>query len=448
MKKCEIKGFWRRNGGNVAVMFAMMLVPIAWVVSLAIDSSRQVSTKRHIAFAADAASLAGARAMENATLTDDEIKGLAKKFYLAQLDTTFGDLTCHEANVAVDRPARTVEVDGTCDVPTIFPVLTTDKVPVRSESTAQAKVTQLELALVIDVSTSLSAAQITELKAAAKDFVATLLTPGTADRVRISVVPFAYSVNAGIYGNKAMQRVDLDDVAGDGVDKVCVVQRQGAQEFTDASPIVGHLVDDGSHYGESLADMCPDEGVMPLTNQAATINSLIDDLPSGVVAGYSDIEVFALTGTAGHVALGWGWYSLSPNWNSVWPAGAQPAAYTDTTTKKVIVLLTDGINNEAYTGDFIHALNAQLKTDQMCTRIQDDSTIQIYAINYLPVDTASFTHFLGLPIPAAWSRFDPVTLLRHCASSDDHYFQVTAGMDYEAIFGRIAAALSKTRLVG
>lgn len=447
MKNSGFRGFLRRNGGNVAIIFAMMLVPIAWVISLAIDSSRQVSTKRHIAFAADAASLAGARAMEDGTLTDNEIKGLVKKFYLAQLDTAFGDLVCDEADVAVDRTARTVQVGGSCDVPTIFPVLTTDNVPVRSDAMAQAKITQLELALVLDVSTSMSASQIAELKAAAKDFVASVLTPATADRVRISAVPFAYSVNAGIYGNRALGRADLDDRAGDGTDKVCVSQRQHVQHYyTDAEPISGQRVDDGSAYGQVIVDLCPDDSVMPLTNEAATINSLIDGLPSGT--GYTPEETAALGGTAGHVALSWGWYSLSPNWNSVWPTDARPADYSDQTTKKVIILLSDGQNNELYSGQPFHPWHAQLKASAMCTGIHDDSTIQIYVINYLPVGTPPFTHYMGMAIPPEWAALDPVTLLRHCASSDDHYFQVSPSMDYAAIFGRIATSLQETRIVG
>ena len=442
-----IKGGLLKNvSRQVAIIFALVLVPIALVISLAIDSSRQLSTKRHVGFAADVASLAGARAMEDASITNDDVEDIAKDFYLAQLDTGFGDLTCHDPNITVDRGARTVEVSGSCDVPTIFSGLTTDEVPVGSESTAQAKVDQLELVLLLDLSASMTPAEIAELKAAAKDFVATLLNPATEDRVRIAVVPVAYTVNDGICGDRAMLRWDRGGRVGDGPDMVCVTQRQGDAQYTDAEPIVGQLVDDGDFYGENLRGLCPEAGVMALTNQPDRLTSLIDGLPEnpgGAGPGYS--------ATAGHVAFDWGWYTLSPNWHRVWPADARPNDYSDVTTKKVMILLTDGIFNMAYAHDVWEDIRAQLIAALTCEAIHDNTTIQIYAINYSPSGRdPDDPVMLGPTVmpPGIWQNVDSTVMLQNCASSDDHYFAGTPSMDYSTIFGRIAATLQKTRIVG
>jgi hypothetical protein len=56
-------------------------------------------------------------------------------------------------------------------------------------------------------------------------------------------------------------------------------------------------------------------------------------------------RLVAAGGTGGHLGTAWSWYTLSPNWNSVWPVANRPRAYTETKNKKVAVLMTDGDYN-------------------------------------------------------------------------------------------------------
>ncbi|MEM6653826.1 MAG: pilus assembly protein TadG-related protein, partial [Pseudomonadota bacterium] len=115
--RARVRSLWVQNtSGNVAIFFALALVPLLLIVALSIDSSRQLTAGRHLQSAIDAASLAGARAMEDASKTDAEIEAIAKSSFLANLDTTHDDVNCADATVMVNRGAGTVQVTSDCTI--------------------------------------------------------------------------------------------------------------------------------------------------------------------------------------------------------------------------------------------------------------------------------------------------------------------------------------------
>lgn len=405
MFKESIKRWTQNSSGNVVMIFALVLVPLLLVAAFAVDSARQIGTDRHLQSAIDAASLAGARAMEDSTVTDDEIKAIALESYKANLLTAHKDAECVDAEVTVNRLAGTVQVASNCDVQTLLgESLSPETVSVASVATAKANITKLDLAMMLDVSGSMSGQKLTDLKTAAKTAASNLITPQTGDRVRVSFVSYATSVNAGEYGNAALGRSESDDSDGDGLDKVCVSERTGAAAWNADKPELGKWVGDD-------ADSCPDSSLMPLTNDLSAFDLAIDSL---VADGW----------TAGHLGIAWSWYLIAPEWETIWPADSAPLAKTEPHAIKAVILMTDGQFNTAYEstqGDS----NTQAK--KMCDEMRDEG-ILVYSVAFQAPSSAKET-------------------LEDCAGDSSRFFDASNGEELLDAYAAIASQLSALTLV-
>ncbi|MEL7043212.1 MAG: TadE/TadG family protein [Pseudomonadota bacterium] len=404
--RTRVRSLWVQNtSGNVAIFFALALVPLLLIVALSIDSSRQLTAGRHLQSAIDAASLAGARAMEDASKTDAEIEAIAKSSFLANLDTTHDDVNCADATVMVNRGAGTVQVTSDCTIPTMFgESLTPDTMEVANGAIAKANVTKLDLALMLDVSGSMAGQKLTDLKSAAKTAAQTLITPATGDRVRVSFVSYSTSVNAGAYGNAALGRPENDDSDGDGLDKVCVSERTGAAAWNDDEPELGKWVGDD-------ATSCPDSSLLPLTSNLSTFETEIDKL---VADGW----------TAGHLGVAWSWYLISPEWKDIWPQASEPVPYSDPQTVKAVILMTDGQFNRVYDTSMG---NSSEQAKKMCDEMRDGSVI-VYAVAFQAPSTAKAT-------------------LQDCAGDASRFFDADNGQELLDAYAAIASQLSALTLV-
>lgn len=110
----------------------------------------------------------------------------------------------------------------------------------------------------------------------------------------------------------------------------CVSERTGAEAYTDASPATARV---GFNYDTS-ANVCPAQTILPLSSNKTTLKNLISSLDDG-------------GSTAGQIGAAWGWYTVSPNFNGLWPS-AGAGAFNDRDLMKAVIIMTDGEFNTPY----------------------------------------------------------------------------------------------------
>lgn len=82
--------------------------------------------------------------MEDASLSDAEIREIGNFAFLAQLQSAYTDLDCAAPNVALNRSEKSATVTGNCEVPTLFGagISGHESISVSGASSAVVKVTK------------------------------------------------------------------------------------------------------------------------------------------------------------------------------------------------------------------------------------------------------------------------------------------------------------------
>ena len=394
------------ESGNVAIMFALVLVVLTFTAGMAIDYSRVAHTNSKIAAAADAAALAAGRALLDGRYTDAEIKTLAQAYFQENLsDGGFG--TISNLTVTVNRDNSTVTFDVDADVPmTLTKVMGYDKADLPVSSAVVFEQNDIELSLALDITGSMRGKKLADLKEASNDLIDILMPDaGTSHNVRIGIAPYAAAVNAGPYAANVSNNASIDG---------CVWERTGPQAFTAAAPGSGAYLSAGA----TPRDIDLSEGISFYSCPRATVTPLTDDKR----ALKDDIRALRAGGyTAGHLGAAWASYLISPEWSSIWPASSAPVAYDDTNTIKVALLMTDGIFNTAYQNG---ASNYQAV--EICNSMKNEDVL-VYAVGFQAPSAAQDT-------------------LKSCASTANHYFKADDAEELRSAFIAIAKQLTNLRL--
>ena len=270
-----------------------------------------------------------------------------------------------------------------------------------SEVTKQNK--DLEIALVLDNTGSMAGTKIATLKTAASNFVDTLAnaTAGSTlpHPVKISVVPYTMTVNVGAAYQDASwmsgvmpSEYGADIFSSSGVNRFtllsqmhtawqgCVESRPFPYDTEDTPPSSGATLfvpyfapdepdGSGGYVNNYLSDVSADRykswqirqgdpakytraprtgtngvGYQFGPNAGCIAQPLVrlTDSFSTVKAGINGMVAGGDTNIAAGVM--WGWHTLSPN-----GPFADGAAYSDDTTRKIMVLMTDGENHNVVT---------------------------------------------------------------------------------------------------
>lgn len=172
------------------VVFALtVLLIMLFVGGMAIDLMRYESERSRVQATADAAALAGASMRQTLPATAVVNDWFAK-----------ADLTDSLTGVTVQNGLnfRTVRAETrTVTRPYFMHMLGVDELRSNAAGTAEERRTNVEIALVLDISGSMAGTKMTRLKSAAVEFVENVLGEDTENRVSITVVPYSGQVNIG-----------------------------------------------------------------------------------------------------------------------------------------------------------------------------------------------------------------------------------------------------------
>ncbi len=189
--------------------------------------------------------------------------------------------------------------------------------------------------------------------------------------------------------------------------------------------------------------------ITPLTDQRATIEAAI-----------AAMEPWHRGGTTSNSGLSWGWRSISPQWRGLWSVSdsALPHDYSEPLVEKVVIILTDGVNQMAdndrsgplgsdYTGfgrvgegrilqngtgtAITNIYDAKNELDrrmlETCTAMKS-AGIRLYTITFMVSDD------------------DTRNLFQACATDSDHYFNSPSASELQTTFTQIATELANLRI--
>ncbi|MGI9478127.1 MAG: pilus assembly protein TadG-related protein [Hyphomicrobiaceae bacterium] len=323
MRRTCLERFAGDRKGAVAMLFAGALVPVIAVVGIAVDYSRASNVRVQLQAAADAAAMAGA--VSKTTTTAARTAAAEQSFDANTANLKHGATATRTATPGSDQ----VTVTASATLPTVFMKLVgTSEMTMSTESTVYfgGGTKKLEVALVLDTTgsmngtTSGSTTKLDELKAAVP-MILDVVMPAGSTNTKVAMVPFATYVNVG-----STNTAQLTGRVSPYQYKQCVLERKHGSRPTESAPDINV---DEFWIKTSNSSCSSTKPIIPLTSNRSTIDTAVTSLT-------------ASGSTSGHLGIQWGWHAISPEWSSRWPAGSEPVAYTDATTIKAIVVLTDG----------------------------------------------------------------------------------------------------------
>lgn len=343
----RLRGLSGDTSGSVAIIFALISISLCLFVGAAVDLGRWLQARQQSVAALDAAVLAGARVLQ---LDEQDLTGARAAAQQYFTENTKGRTHVVEETVSFNAADSNTAFTGSNHsfVETTFlnfahisrlPVAAYSKAVLRSGGQSNNEV---EISLMLDVTGSMRGSKIDALKAAATDLVNIVISDSASyNPVRVAIVPFAEGVRLPTSANSKARGANLPSSVQSGGNTYslssCVVERTGTNKYTDVAPGTGNYV--MALYG--TCNLTTDDTVVPLTKDKTLLTTKIANLDLGNT-------------TAGHIGTAWAWYTLSPNWNSLWDASSSARPYGDD-TRKFAILMTDGVYNLQYNNKGVSA---------------------------------------------------------------------------------------------
>lgn len=411
-----IERFSDDRSGAVAIIFTMVLTTIVTLIGGTIDYVRWMQATGKTIHAMDAAVLAGGRMLLLGKTEAAAIQA-AQDFYERNKSD---DLSVDSVTFSIEGTGTRVIAVSDSAVKTAF--LQVAGIPeLRIRETTQALVEvganggqDVEIALMLDTTGSMSGSKMDALKIAAVDLVNIVVWDDQSEFTsRVAVVPFSYYVNVG---RTVFESATNVTPGGSGDSRTCVKEREGTNRYTDATPNGGNgyfKYYTGSYYCK------PQATLLPLTNNKTDLHQRINAMqPTGM--------------TAGHLGTAWAWYALSPNFSSLWPATSQPQSYSKLSEmnenhqpklQKIAILMTDGEYNQKYYGG-----SSATQARELCTAMKAKG-ITVYTV--------------GFAISAGG---EADTTMAQCATASDYYYSADDSDALRRAFRDIAMKIATLRL--
>ncbi len=359
--------FRRAEDGSMLFFSMVVLLIMLFVGGMAIDLMRYEAERTRAQAIADASVLAAASMRQTRPPTQVVQDWFAK----AELSESLTGVTVDNGLNYRSVRAHT----RTATRPYFMQMMGIKELSSDAASTAEERRTNVEIAMVLDISGSMAGTKLTRLKDAAAEFVTNILSEDTENRVSISVVPYNGQVNVG---PDLMSRYNVQgathtksyciDLPSSGVNSVytklampmttAVTQHAWADTFNTSNTSTGWSTSSmAPDFNSNL--WCPSNTTNRVRVHRNDISALTTQIKTLTAVGATSIDA----------GLRWGATMIDPGSRplvtSLANAGIVPAAfrgrpfdYDDEEVLKVIVLMTDGehwpneyVNSAYKTGD-------------------------------------------------------------------------------------------------
>ncbi len=451
----NIYSYWSCTSGAIALMFGLMLPVLVGVAGLSLDYSQAFLVKQRLAQALDAAALAAAASSTDEAVITQKVKDFFEANYPPdKLGVTFDPV--------VTLVGDEIIVTGNAYYNTTFlSVLGIDTINVDASTTVLREVQGVEVVLVMDNTGSMwTNNNIGALRDAASNFVYIMYGIDTddgasadpslldsmvtrdTDYIKIGLVPYSSSVNVGPYGLGEDKNGDYysapfvnnphdipytttfwsEDWMG------CVLAHDYPDDTLDHEGpwdmyrFCRDLDTDDPYCLEDYYDAgwlihnyhCPETPLTPLITSPTELKNSIDNMEA---AGF----------TYGNYGMVWGGRVISPEFPF-----EEGVAWDNQYWRKVIVMMTDGVNTMNYwystygpTQDHnITPSDLDDRFTEVCNDLKSKGAI-IYAV----------TFYSGV-------SENTKDLYRQCATSEDYYHDAPDQEDLIDAFETISRELS------
>lgn len=450
------------QSGNVAILTALAFVPLMLITIGSLDVVRMTTAQAKLQSTLDSATLAAASLSNTASIEDT-----VDEYVRANLPDTapWTTLNLTMGSVTDSLNAKSVEITATVDIEmTILKLAGIDSTSVLASSVAQQAATNVEVAVVLDISSSMGGSKITNLRSAAKSFIDTMLNEDDREYTSLSIIPFGGTVNIGdLYDRYAVNSstpgvIDSPSSADYYVNKnvpygkfMFSTEREGCIEYTDddfdMTAIPANSRPQIPDFTKWVATnpWCPSDDTAMLlnSNNTSDLKALIDDMD------LSD-------GTGMDIGTLWGAKVLSSDMRGQLGGdfSDRPADFNDEDTLKVAVIMTDGaITAQFRPRDYTTTGKIKNSTQQTIVSKGGKNTSSSTADNAVAYfkrvceylnDNNVQVYTIGFQIS---SGSLPDELLQYCASSLSNYYFVE-GLNIEDAFNAIAASVNSLRISG
>lgn len=504
-----VRALARADGGNVAMLFAMALLPIVLGVGAAVDYGRANEVRTRLQAALDATALMLAHDL--GTLDDDQIRQRAEQIFAVNfrpakgvlagpLDLAVtGDDIALTATAAVDTTFMGLAGISTLDVGALSEVMRAND--------------SFEVVLVLDNTGSMAGAKINALKAATEDLVNILFGNfETHPQLKMALVPFSNAVNVGTHNAGAawmdakaqnpihaelfdtafktagLTRFDLYDRIKNVDWPGCVEARKYPYDVTDEpasaslpetlfvpyfhpdepgsagkanSTYQNSYLDDG--VSSSASDETKQRNSAKYAKGVSAKQSGSSSYGLGPAYGCTAKPILPLTDTkksvldaaAGMQANGytniaeglmWGWRVISPG-----APFTEAKPYGTEDHQKIIILLTDGKNQLNGASNFnksMYSAYGYVGSGRLGTTSSSTSTIQ-KRMDARTAEACANVKAKGIKVfTITFQVGDSATekLMRECASDPTMYFDSPNTATLSTVFKTIASKITQLRL--
>lgn len=185
--KATVGRFWREEDGTLMLFGVLLFMLMLTFGGIAVDVMRYEQRRTALQQTIDRSVLAAASLSQERNPT-----GVVNDYFSkAGLSPFLRTVTVTEG-----LNFRNVNATAEAELPTFFMgMLGYSELDVPAESTAEQRINNVEIAMVLDVSGSMGGAKIANLKTAAMEFVDTVKNNDADNRISITLVPYNAQVN-------------------------------------------------------------------------------------------------------------------------------------------------------------------------------------------------------------------------------------------------------------